>query len=238
MNHGEKKPRTGVFKFGIVVILTLNIGLISEPWAAENEVGTPFELQKSGTISGIDLDYDLHFAPTLVSDDKGQPLANVYSFDYTVSSGDDAARAVTFLFEGGPGGSSAWLHLGFAGPRRFQLAPGTDAPLTGQLEDNRETILRDTDLVIIDPMGTGFTKAVDGVDPAQFWGVVGDGNLIARFVVAWLKNHDRLDNDVFFLGESYGGTRLPAVLHGLKALPETVNLQGVVLFPRSLTGRR
>lgn len=86
MCYGKKKLKTGVFIFGIAIVLTLNIDLISAPSTAEN---------KSGTVDGIDLDYDLQFAPTLVSDDAGQSLAHVYSFDYTVRS--NANRPVTFI---------------------------------------------------------------------------------------------------------------------------------------------
>jgi len=133
-------------------------------------------------------------------------------------------RAVTFAFNGGPGAASMMLHLGVLGPRVVEKsADGTRliAP-PFRLVDNPNTLIDITDLVFIDPVGTGYSRVTDGTDPTQFWGVNEDIHCVAQFIQLYLNKNGRSTSPVFIAGESYGGVRgagLAKVLQDIGVYP-------------------
>ena len=121
---------------------------------------------------------------------------------------DPATRPVTFCFNGGPGSSSVWLHLGAWGPKRVAMGDaGSLLPPPWKLVDNDTTLLDLTDLVFIDPVTTGFSRAAEGVDDGAYHGLEKDGSAVAEFIRLWTTRNGRWPSPKFIAGESYGTTR-------------------------------
>jgi carboxypeptidase C (cathepsin A) len=164
-------------------------------------------------------------------DDKGEPQADIAYTSYQLDGTETANRPVTLLFNGGPGASSAWLQLGDAGPWRLPIGgDGAVASASPDLLPNAETWLDFTDLVFIDPVGTGYSRFVaTGEDVRKrFYSVDGDVNSIALVIRRWLEKHDRLLSPKFVAGESYGGIRGPKIVHNLQT-QQGVGVRGLIL---------
>lgn len=117
-------------------------------------------------------------------------------------------RPITFSFNGGPGSSSVWLHMGLLGPRRVLMSPEGDAlPPPYELVDNEYSLLDKTDLIFIDPVSTGFSRAVEGEDPKQFHGVSEDISSVGEFIRLCLTKYERWSSPKYLIGESYGTLR-------------------------------
>ena len=167
----------------------------------------------SVTIDGKELNYTAT-AGTLVlkaeDDNEGEkPKASIFFVAYTLDDVEDASkRPVTFSFSGGPGSSSVWLHLGVLGPRRVQPnADGNPPQPPYQLTNNEFSILDKTDLVFIDPVSTGFSRAVPGEEAKQFHGLQKDIESVGNFILLYLGRYKRWRSPKFLIGESYGTTR-------------------------------
>lgn len=133
-------------------------------------------------------------------------------------------RPVTFVFNGGPGAAAVWLHLGAAGPRRVKLTEdGQALPPPGQLEDNPDCWLDATDLVFIDPVGTGFSRPAAGEQQQEFSGVQEDAQWVAEFIRLYTTRNNRWLSPKFLIGESYGTTRAAALSEYL------INAQGIAV---------
>ncbi|SIO47227.1 Carboxypeptidase C (cathepsin A) [Bradyrhizobium erythrophlei] len=164
-------------------------------------------------------------------DDKGEPQADIAYTSYQLDGTEKANRPVTFLFNGGPGASSAWLQLGDAGPWRLSIGgDGAVASASPDLLPNAETWLDFTDLVFIDPVGTGYSRFVATGDDVRkrFFSVDGDVSSIALVIRRWLEKYDRLLSPKFVAGESYGGIRGPKVVHNLQT-QQGVGVRGLIL---------
>ena len=144
--------------------------------------------------------------------DRGAAYAELFSVSYVVPGTDDAPRPVMFAFNGGPGASTVWLHLGLLGPRRVESGDaGAPAAPPHQLLDNHETILKDADLVVVDAMTTGYSRPAPGQKPNRHHGLAEDRDLIAAFIIDWLTRNRRWTSPIYLAGESYGTTRASAV---------------------------
>jgi carboxypeptidase C (cathepsin A) len=188
----------------------------------------------------------------LVLRKKDKPSAEIFSVSY-VAQDADAGRPVTFVFNGGPGASSAFLHLGAAGPQRVAFpADGTLPTMPPQLVPNEESWLAFTDLVFVDPVGTGFSRVIerddkpagddktqaegksdDATDPKEFFGYKRDLESLCEFMGRWLSNHGRWASPIFIAGESYGGYRVGRLV---RMLQETtgIGLNGAILISPAL----
>jgi carboxypeptidase C (cathepsin A) len=171
-----------------------------------------------------------------VTDGAGQPVARIFSTAY-LREGGDARRPVIFAFNGGPGSASIWLHLGILGPKRV-VVPGDardDGAAPLQIVANPHSPLDVADIVLIDPVGTGFSRAINGHANKEFWGIGQDADVLANFVRQWLTKHRRWDSPKYLCGESYGTTRAAAMTRAL-AQEEygTVALNGVILVSAAL----
>jgi carboxypeptidase C (cathepsin A) len=166
-----------------------------------------------------------------VFDDKGEPQAEIAYISYQLDGADRANRPVTFLFNGGPGASSAWLQFGNAGPWRLSIDGDAMTPSASpEVKPNAETWLDFSDLVFIDPVGTGYSRFVATGDDVRkrFYSVDGDVNALALVIRRWLEKHDRLLSPKYVAGESYGGIRGPKLVRQLQ-MQQGVGVKGLIL---------
>ena len=161
------------------------------------------------------------------------PIADVFTTSYVRVDDEgrpDVSRPVVFTFNGGPGSSTVWLHLGLFGPRLVSSGDvGTRTPPPYGIVDNPDSLLAEADLVFIDPMSTGFTRAADGVEPSRFHGFTGDRDLVGQTILRWLSDNGRWTSPKFLAGESYGTTRATA-LAGWLASRHGVAFNGLILI--------
>lgn len=160
-------------------------------------------------VRGTPLKYTATTGMMPISDDDGNVEAHIFFIAYTMDNPPNAgARPLTFCFNGGPGSSSVWLHMGAIGPRKVRLMPDGDMPHPPfELEDNQDTWLDQTDLVFIDPVGTGYSRATKKEFGKKFWNVQGDIASVGQFIRLYLSRNERWMSPLFLAGESYGTTR-------------------------------
>ena len=186
------------------------------------------------SLASRKLDFKATAGSVQLTDDKGAPEADVCYIAYQLNAPDAHKRPVTFVFNGGPGAGSAWLQLGAAGPWRLPT-DGLSPSSTPTVVDNEDTWLDFTDLVFIDPPGTGYSRIVASVDDVRnkLWSVNGDIDALSVVVRRWLVENDRLASPKFILGESYGGFRGPRLAEAL-ATKQGVGINGLVLVSPAL----
>jgi carboxypeptidase C (cathepsin A) len=162
--------------------------------------------------------------------------AEVFVVAYTADGAAAADRPVTFAFNGGPGSASVWLHLGLLGPRRVLMGDaGALAPPPYGLADNEQTLLLHSDLVFIDPVSTGFSRAVTGGKPAEFHGFAGDIESVGEVIRLWTTRSDRWMSPKYLCGESYGTTRAAGLARHLQER-YGMYLNGLILISCFLDG--
>ena len=185
----------------------------------------------SGTFGGQRVNYTATAGETYLKAADGTPRAAIFSTSY-VREPRDPRRPVTFLFNGGPGSGSVWLHMGAFGPKRVAIPSDArdDSGPPYPIEDNPDALLDVTDLVFIDPVGTGFSHALGKTDPKEFWGVTKDAESVAQFIRLWLNENGRWNSPKYLGGESYGTTRTAAVVNQLEGAYNDVALNGLILI--------
>ena len=169
---------------------------------------------------GKSLDYTATAGTLIVRDDNDKPIASIGYVAYVRrdAKAGGAARPLTFAFNGGPGSSSLWLHMGVLGPKRVVVADPDPTPAGPyRTVDNEFGLLDKSDLVMIDPVGTGLSHAVCDHQDAEFWGVDPDIDSISRFIAQYLSDNERWSSPKYLLGESYGTTRAAAIVNYLRA---------------------
>ncbi len=161
------------------------------------------------TIGGKRIKYQATAGYLVLKTEKGEPRANLFFVAYTkLGEHDPARRPLTFSFNGGPGSSSVWLHLGALGPKRVVMTDkGDSLPPPYQWVDNEFSWLDESDLVFIDPVSTGYSRAARDVDAKQFHGFTGDIESVGEFIRLWTTRNQRWASPKFLVGESYGTTR-------------------------------
>jgi carboxypeptidase C (cathepsin A) len=179
------------------------------PAVEEKPVTTRHEL----TINGKLVKYTATAGTLPILSATGEAEAHIFFTAYTVdNAADSGQRPLIFAFNGGPGSSSVWLHLGAIGPRRVRLpADGSMPPPPFQLTDNGESWLDQADVVFIDPVGTGYSRAVKPDQSAKFFSLKGDIESIGEFIRLYLSRYERWPSPLFLAGESYGTTRAAGV---------------------------
>jgi carboxypeptidase C (cathepsin A) len=207
------------------------------PKAGEKEAPKPIReptvsvTRHSGTFGGQRINYSATAGETYLKAEDGTPKASIYSTAY-VKEPRDPNRPVTFLFNGGPGSGSLWLHMGAFGPKRVAIP--SDARDDGgppyPLADNPDSLLDVTDIVFIDPVGTGFSHALGKTEAKEYWGVTKDARSIAEFIRIWLNRNGRWNSPKYLGGESYGTTRSAAVVNELEGGYNDVSLNGILLI--------
>lgn len=197
---------------------------------------TQFVSEHKGKFNGKSIAYTAIAGETYLRDIKDQPTASIFTFSYIKSKDRKSQpRPVTFIWNGGPGSASTWLHMGGYGPKRIVVP--SDAQHAGSppydLIDAPETILDVTDLVFIDPVGTGFSRALGEHEGKEFWGLKEDAESMALFIKTWLTENNRWNSPRFLLGESYGTTRAALVAKILEA-DYKINLNGIIFVSQAL----
>jgi carboxypeptidase C (cathepsin A) len=164
------------------------------------------------TVDGKPLKYTATAGRLPIKRGDGKIEAEMFYVAYTLDGQDAAKRPLTFAFNGGPGSASIWLHMGALGPRKVVLKPdGFMPPAPYRIEDNRYTLLDKSDLVLIDAIGTGFSRAADAEMFKKFWGVKGDIESFSEFIRLYISRNERWSSPLFILGESYGTTRAAGI---------------------------
>ncbi len=165
-------------------------------------------------------------------DQSGSQSASVF---YTAYVTKGSNRPVTFVFNGGPGAASAFLHLGLVGPRILELGPNGHDAARAELHDNPNTWLAFTDLVMIDPIGTGWSRAAKADDAKHFWSVRSDADAMAKAIALYVARNNRASSPKYLLGESYGGLRAAKVARALQR-DQGIAVSGIVMLSPLLEG--
>jgi carboxypeptidase C (cathepsin A) len=197
----------------------------AKPSVAEGIVVTDHQMQ----LGGETIRYQATAGKLLQRSDDGKTKAEMFFVAYTRLDVAVANRPVTFCFNGGPGSSSVWLHLGMLGPKRIRF-PDDASPLPPPyaLEDNVDSLLDTTDLVFIDPVSTGYSRPGEGEEKGQFHGYDEDLRSVGQFIHDWTSEYQRWSSPKFLLGESYGGVRA-AGLAGYLQDRYYMELNGIVI---------
>jgi carboxypeptidase C (cathepsin A) len=198
-----------------------------EPSAKEETSMTEHTIR----IGGQSISYKATAGTIQLKNEKDEPTALIYYTAYTRTDAKDmSARPISFLYNGGPGSASLWLHMGAFGPRRVitsDAAPTPPPPY--KLADNPGTLLDKTDMVFIDPVGTGFSHAVGKAQDKDFWGVDQDVRSLAQFITTYVSRNDRWNSAKFLIGESYGTFRSAALSNYLQE-HDGLYFNGIVLM--------
>ncbi len=181
------------------------------------------------TVRGQLLSYTATAGTLKLRDAKGETSAAIFYVAYTLDGAAPVGRPVSFFFNGGPGAGSAFLHLGAAGPKVLQFPANEADGAHARLVENDSTWLPFTDMVFIDPVGTGYSLAAKPEDAAKnFWGVHQDAESLAKTISLWLTRNGRTASEKFLVGESYGGIRSVKVARALEH-SQNVIINGIVM---------
>ena len=181
------------------------------------------------TLNGKTLSYTATAGTLLIRDENDKPYGSMFYVAYTLDGAEAKSRPVSFLYNGGPGSATLWLHMGSFSPVRVETdSPKPTAGPPFQLVSNQYTLLDKTDLVFIDAPLTGYSRAVGKGEPKDFTGVDQDLRAFDRFIVRYLTVNDRWNSPKFLIGESYGTTRSAGLSDVLQS--DGVQLNGIVLI--------
>ncbi len=196
-----------------------------------------FRTAHTGTFDGQRISYQAVVSDIQLKRDNGDPYADLFTTAYLKDGVDDpSTRPVTFVFNGGPGSASIWLHMGLFGPKRVVVP--SDAEPAGNppypMVDNTRSPLDLTDLVFIDPAGTGFSRLVGDGKAEDVYGLKEDARSVASLIREWIRRNGRWTSPVFLAGESFGTTRAAALLPELMRGSEPIQVSGVILVSQAL----
>ncbi|HEY6328597.1 MAG TPA: peptidase S10, partial [Blastocatellia bacterium] len=182
-------------------------------------------------IGGQEIAYQATAGTFILKDDKGDATASLFYIAYTrKNAGDISKRPLAFLYNGGPGSSSVWVHLGAFGPKRVITSNAQPTPPSPyRLSDNPYCLLDAADLVFLDPVGTGYSHAVGKSTDKDFWGIDQDVRSLAQAIRLYVTRNARWDSPKFLIGESYGTFRSAALGNYLQN-SENMDLNGIVLM--------
>ncbi|PTM01188.1 MAG: peptidase S10, partial [Bacteroidetes bacterium] len=158
-------------------------------------IAQSFVTSHQGTFGGALLKYKATASETYLKDSDGNPVASMWSTAYTKDNvSDTSKRPVTFVFNGGPGSASVWLHMGLFGPQLVKVdsdAKKDDGAAPYELVSNNYGMLDITDLVFIDPVGTGYSRVIGKGKVEDYWGLMEDANSVAKFMRQWITENKR-----------------------------------------------
>jgi carboxypeptidase C (cathepsin A) len=214
-NPGPNKPTATkrlILRLALLVIVAF---VVPNGHAATPDPIAEQVTRHSFKVDRVEAVFTATAATLPLTDDSGERQADIFYVAYTRDDAAREVRPITFVFNGGPGSSSAWLHLGALGPRIIDFGPdGQVPPPPGKLIDNPDSWLDLSDLVFVDPVGTGYSRVADAT-ARRYWGVTEDLASIAAFIDRYLTQNQRHASPKYLVGESYGGfraARLPKLL--------------------------
>lgn len=214
-----------IFVFWTALVFS---GIAAMPCAAEKESKPSVAVTTSHSM--LPLLYKATAGYLTLRDNKGESTANIFYVAYEKRGQTTGTRPITFAFNGGPGSSSVWLHLGALGPKRVDLHDdGTPPAPPARLVANKDTWLSFTDLVFIDPVGTGYSRPEDAKKEKQFFNLKADIESVGDFIRLYLTQAERWASPVYLCGESYGATRAVGMLEYIHA-KHGITPSGIVLI--------
>jgi len=222
---------------GALAALSLTTAALAQEEAHEPRI---YETRGQVEANGETIRYRAIAGETILHDSDGAQTAAIFSTTYLADGvRDPRTRPVAFVFNGGPGSASLWLHMGVFGPQRIQLpqGPGDDGAAPYEIVENLYSILDVADLVFVDPVGTGWSRPLGEAEGADFWGVTRDAESLAQFIRIWLAENQRWNSPKYLLGESYGTLRIGALLNELEGGYTDVGINGVALISTVLDFR-
>ncbi len=189
-------------------------------------------------INGKTVNYTATAAETYLKNEEQDTVASIWSVAYVHDSKSETPnRPVTFIFNGGPGSASVWLQMGMFGPKIVDVptdANADDGAAPYNLLENKNSLIDITDLVFIDPVGTGYSRVLGKGKVEDYWGLVEDANSIATFMRNWITNNERWNSPKYIAGESFGTTRAAAVANTLEKNGQDMALNGLILISQAL----
>ena len=187
-------------------------------------------------LKGEPLKYTATVGYMLLREETGRPRANVFFTAYTKDGVEDKSRRpITFAYNGGPGSSSTMLHIGALGPRKVLLDDeGYPPPGPYRLVDNEYSILDVSDVVMVDPVSTGYSRAVEGVNPKEFHGYTEDIEYLGEFIQLYIARNELWASPKFIIGESYGVPRAVGLAEFLQRDTQSMYLKGLILVSSGL----
>lgn len=234
--------RTSLVLFSILLITNISL-----PADDINQFPGDSVTQNSVVIDGKTIEYTARAGTLPLADAAGKTLAKVFYISYIKRGVKDISqRPLLFSFNGGPGSASIWMHIGLLGPRRVQLGAGggvkrdhSPARLVPPVKmiDNEYSMLDVADLVFIDPVSTGYSRALAGVDTKQFHGFAEDIAAVSKFIRLYITRNERWNSPKFIIGESYG-TRRAAGLSATLKRRMGIDLNGLILVSAGSIGQQ
>ncbi|WP_291843173.1 peptidase S10 [Maricaulis sp.] len=220
-----------------IAAVTLTLPAFAQDSAAPEP--RSWESRGQVTVNGTRIRYTATAGETFLRDEDGNATAAIFATSYIADgTNDPRTRPVAFVFNGGPGSASLWLHMGVFGPQRLVLPDvGDDGAAPFDMVENTQSILDVADLVFVDPVGTGWSRALGDSEGSEFWGVNEDGESLAQFIRIWLSEHQRWNSPKYLLGESYGTLRIGSLLNELEGGYTDVAINGVALISTVLDFR-
>lgn len=211
-----------------------------QPSAARYETAGAAEEKISQTshavrIDGREIKYTATAGTLPIRLDDGKVAARMFFVAYTRDGENAKTRPVSFLYNGGPGSATVWLHMGSFAPKKVQMAEeGFQPAPPGNLVDNEYSLIDVSDVVFVDAVSTGYSRAVPGSDPSQFHGIRGDLRAFGEFIRSYLDSYDRWPSPKFLIGESYGTIRSAGLSQELQTR-HGIELNGIVLLSALLS---
>ncbi|MEM9327922.1 MAG: peptidase S10 [Bacteroidota bacterium] len=223
----------------VSICLLFSLGVLSQEKEEKKPViPAPVSFSSTGEVSidGKPLKYRTVSEEIHLKGKDGESTASIWSISYFAQT-TTQDRPVMFIFNGGPGSASVWLHMGFFGPKVVKVPSGADrddgaAPYT--VTSNEQCLLDVTDLVFIDPVGTGYSRVVGKGENKDYWGLMEDARSVADFIRIWITKHNRWASPKYVAGESFGTTRAAAVSEVLEGNGQNVALNGIVMISQAL----
>jgi len=215
-------------------------GQAPPPAPNQRESAGPAEEKSSQTshtvrLDGRDIKYTATAGTLPIRGDDGKVQARMFFVAYTKDGEDPKTRPLSFLYNGGPGSATIWLHMGSFAPKRVQMADEGFQPAPPyRLVDNEQSLIDGTDMVFVDAISTGYSRTVDGVNPTQFHGQQPDLRAFGDFVNEYLKAYGRWASPKYLIGESYGTIRSAGLAQELQTR-HGVELNGIVLVSALLS---
>ncbi len=197
-----------------------------------------FVTSHQGTFNGKTIKYKATAKESYLKNSKGDSVASIWSVAYTQDAiANSTKRPVTFVFNGGPGSASVWLHMGLFGPKIVKVdsdAKKDDGAAPYDLRTNEHGLLDLTDLVFVDPVGTGYSRVIGKGKEKAYWGLKEDAKSVAQFMRQWITENKRWFSPKYIAGESYGTTRAAAVGKELEGGGQNMALNGLILISQAL----
>jgi carboxypeptidase C (cathepsin A) len=227
-------------------LITLLFIFVAIPFFGQEKetVAKPIQPAKSfvshhqTTNGGKQIKYTANASETYLKNASDEPTAAIWSVAYTQDGmSDSTQRPVTFVFNGGPGSASVWLHMGMFGPEIVKIpseADKDDGVAPYQTTQNDLGVLDLTDLVFIDPVGTGYSRVIGKGETKDYWGLMEDANSVAKFIRQWITENNRWNSPKYIAGESYGTVRAAAVANILENDGQNMALNGLILISQCL----